>query len=472
MIHDLKSVLPCFEVTGDSAPDYELIVQDASSYETWISQQSTFTQNWLQARAFKAEQGSVAYLPDEHGCLTQILLGTGEPFSDFNQLTAAVAGLPTGRYQCISSLRAEQMAQLVLAWGLVHYQFCAYKTKPALPKLLLSTEPHILDQLWAIYLVRDLINIPMEDLGPDELLTHTQSVAAIFQAQVTSIAGEDLLDANYPAVHMVGRASARAPRLIELNWGHPDHPRLTLVGKGVCFDSGGLNLKTGNNMLLMKKDMGGAAHALALAYWVMANQLPVRLRVLLPAVENAVSANAYRPGDVMRMRNGMTVEITNTDAEGRLILADALTAACEQPPDLLLDFATLTGAARIAVGTEIAALFSKDATLSHALQSLGNELHDPIWALPLYEGYRDKLHSDIADLVNSAADGYAGATTAALFLQHFVDSEVTWAHFDLMAWNVDNKPGRPRGGEAMSLRALFAYLEIRYPKTNPQEKTL
>jgi leucyl aminopeptidase len=318
----------------------------------------------------------------------------------------------------------------------------------------------------ATFLVRDLINTPAEHMGPAELADAALRLARAHGARCRVIAGRRLLALGYPAVHAVGRASARAPRLVDLAWGRPGRPKLTLVGKGVCFDSGGLDLKSSSNMKLMKKDMGGAAHALALARMVMEARLPVRLRVLVPAVENSVAGNALRPLDVVPTRKGLTVEIGNTDAEGRVILADALAEAVGESPDLVIDLATLTGAARVALGAELPALFCNDDALAERLLRLGDREGDPLWRLPLFRPYAKQVESKVADLTNAPEGGAAGAITAALFLERFVERkgkpQTPWIHVDLMAWNAAARPGRPEGGEAMGLRALFALLDERY----------
>lgn len=287
-------------------------------------------------------------------------------------------------------------------------------------------------------------------------------LARQYQADFCEWVGDELLTANFPAIHVVGRASEFEPRLIQLTWGQADHPLIALVGKGVCFDSGGLDIKPALNMRLMKKDMGGAAHVLGLAQWIMANQLPVRLQVLIPAVENAVGSRSFRPGDVLTMRNGLTVEVDNTDAEGRLILADAMVKACEEKPELLIDFSTLTGAARVAVGTDIAALFTGNDELASTLSRLGEEICDPVWRFPLFSGYESMLDSTVADVINASPSPYAGAITAALFLKRFIHAATQWVHFDIMAWNLASKPGKPEGGEAMGVRTVARYLKEKY----------
>ncbi|MFL6617880.1 MAG: leucyl aminopeptidase family protein, partial [Povalibacter sp.] len=314
----------------------------------------------------------------------------------------------------------------------------------------------------ATTLARNLINTPANDLTPEALAEAASTLAKRFGAQHRIVVGDALLEQKFPAVHAVGRASAVAPRLIDLQWGDNSHPKVTLVGKGVCFDSGGLDIKPGASMLLMKKDMGGAAAVLALAELIMDAKLPVRLRVIVPAVENAISANAFRPGDVLATRKGLTVEIGNTDAEGRLILCDALALADEEKPELLIDMATLTGAARVALGPELPALFSNDERTASELVAIGLAEADPLWHMPLWAGYDDELSSKIADLNNVSASGFSGAIIAALFLKRFVNEARTWLHIDMYAWNSKDRPGRPVGGEAQCIRALYAFLKSRY----------
>jgi leucyl aminopeptidase len=333
--------------------------------------------------------------------------------------------------------------------------------------VLLTSEPARIDETLrlaeAVNLVRDLVNVPAGDLGPAELEAAVREAAAEYGAETTVTAGA-ALDEGYPMIAAVGRAATaeRAPRLIEVEWGDRRHPRIAIVGKGVCFDSGGLDIKPSAGMRLMKKDMGGAAHALALARLVMQNRLPVRLHLLVPAVENAVSGAAYRPGDVLRSRKGLTVEIGNTDAEGRLILGDALAKAAEGKPELILDFATLTGAARVALGPDLPALFASDDALAEALLAGGAEAADPVWRMPLWGPYEEMLASDIADIGNASDGAMAGAVTAALFLAKFVPEGIPWAHFDTYAWRGSPKPGRPKGGDAFGLRAAWAALASRY----------
>ena len=353
-----------------------------------------------------------------------------------------------------------------LGWALASYRFERYRRSEAKLARLATAADFATERAKAIaeaiHLGRDLINTPACDLGPAELAAAVTDVAGRFAAEVRTIEGEALLAAGYPAVHAVGQASPRGPRVLDLVWGNPASPRLTLVGKGVCFDTGGLDLKTSSNMQLMKKDMGGAAVTLALAHAAMALALPVRLRLLIGAVENSVSGNSFRPGDVLRTRKGLTVEIGNTDAEGRLVLADLLAEADRERPDLLVDCATLTGAARVALGPDLPALFTPDDALAADLLAAGAAAFEPLWRLPLHAPYRELIDSPIADLNNAGKGGLAGAITAALFLERFVTETSSWAHLDIYAWNPESRPGRPKGGEATGLRALLEAIERRF----------
>lgn len=431
-----------------------------SQLETSETDFSPFERSILQTQQFSGKTGDVCLLSDDQGRLNKVYIAIGEN-QDAEAVAIAINKIPPGCYQIKQSMSALAMAN----WALEQYRFDRYKAAEAQPRVLVVDEPMLtalLNGVRSIFLVRDLINTPTNDLTPERLADEMANLAKQHKAEFTQWIGDELLAANFPAIHVVGRASEHAPRLLTLNWGKAKNPLVTLVGKGVCFDSGGLDLKPASAMRLMKKDMGGAAHALGLAQWIMARKLPVRLQVLIPAVENSISGNAYRPGDVLTMRNGKTVEIDNTDAEGRLILADALVRAGEEKPDLLIDFATLTGAARVAVGTDIAAMFTNNHELAQALIESARETVDPIWHLPLFAGYDCLLDSTVADMVNSSPSPYAGAITAALFLKRFVPADTPWVHFDLMAWNVTRKPGKPEGGEAMAIRAIAHYLQKRY----------
>ena len=418
---------------------------------------------WLMNAGFKADAFSYLAIPHTDGSIAAVLAGMN-PSAPLQALAALPKVLPAGHYQLSTELDAEWQQQAYLGWLLGSYEFSRYQKSNQQLATLEIPANHIgnSEQLAAATaLVRDLINTPTDDMGPAHLQTACEQVAASFGAEAYTIIGDDL-EEHYPAIHAVGRASHRPPRLIRLSWGDPEHPKIAIVGKGVCFDTGGLNIKTGAGMRKMKKDMGGSAHALALAQLVMAAQLPIRLEVYIPAVENAIAGNAYRPGDVIATRKGLSVEIGNTDAEGRVILADALQLASEHDAELIIDFATLTGAARVALGTDLPAFFCNDADVANDFHLLGDEIEDPIWPMPLYQPYMRLLNSDIADINNNASSAFGGCITAALFLQRFVDPDITWCHFDTYGWNDGNRPGRPAGGEAMGLRASFAYLLQRY----------
>lgn len=373
--------------------------------------------------------------------------------------------LPAGTYRVANA----ESGPALFGWAAGQYRFDRYRAEPSDegPRVLLTKAAGAIDpalaEVAATALVRDMVNTPAEDMGPAQLEAEVARVAKAHKAE-TKVTSGDALEQGYPMVHAVGRAAERkhAPRLLELTWGDPRHPKLAIVGKGVCFDSGGLDIKPASGMALMKKDMGGAAHALALAQLVMQHHLKVRLHLLIPAVENAIAGNAFRPGDVLKSRAGISVEIGNTDAEGRLVLGDALTRAGEEEPELVIDFATLTGAARVAVGPDLPALFTRRDETAAEMLAAGDEANDPCWRLPLYDGYREYLKSDIADLNNSGSNGFAGASVGALFLDRFVPAGTDWAHFDTFAWRPAAKPGRPKGGDALGLRAAWGLLKGRY----------
>ncbi len=441
-----------------------LLPVQASDYPQWLDNAPSHHKRWLESAGFKAEPGKWCGLPDERGALEACVFGM-EDHGWLYQLTALPAGLPAADYRLVCVWSKEQRIQASLGWGLASYRFERYKKNSSI-KPVLCLEDDITHDVENVYtaqsLVRDLINTPTEDMGPGELADAVVREADLFGARVEIIQGEDLLAENYPAIHAVGRAAEQAPRFVQLSWGARDAPVLALVGKGVCFDTGGLNLKSAAGMLTMKKNMGGAAHVIALARLVMQYKLPVRLMMLIPAVENSVSANAYHPGDVIHTRKGLMVEIGNTDAEGRVVLADGLAFACEHKPDLLIDFATLTGAARIALGADLPPIFSNRLEIAHAITEAGERVEDPLWVMPLYQPYKKLLKSEIADLNNVSKSSYGGCITAALFLQHFVDAKTPWVHIDTFGWNQSTRPGRPAGGEALGLRAVFNYLRERY----------
>ena len=442
-----------------------------SEFESWLSKQSSLTSNWVRASNFTAQHGSICLLPDQQGCLGQVLFGILD-YVDFWEFGKLPSLLPPGMYQfdlsVLPLLEGEFLQNIAIAWGLGNYQFDRYKTAeerkaslllPAPNKTLSFDIKEIMSIITAINWVRDLVNTPAEDLGPPELASAVVTLAHEFGAEVTQIIGDDLLKENYPAIHAVGRASSKAARLIDLRWGDPQHPKLCLVGKGVCYDTGGLDIKTSGGMVHMKKDMAGAAHVLGLARMIMSYGLPVNLRVLIPAVENAIAGNAYRSGDVIKSRKGLTIEINNTDAEGRVILADALAEAMSEKPELVIDFATLTRAGRVALGPDLPALFCDHEEITRGIMACGHKELDPVWPLPLYTPYRKFIDSKVADISNTSSSPYGGCITAALFLKDFVDPDVPWVHFDLMAWNTRHLSARPEGGEAMGLRATFRYLQ-------------
>jgi len=455
-------------LSGKELRDGEIAIPlqplDERALKEWLETASASTRKWVESAGFKAAPGQNCAVPGDDGGPRCWLFGR-EKEGWLYQLAALAATLPAGAYRLDCDWSREQRLQASIGWGLASYRFERYKAngKPR-PALLLDPdiEAEVREICTAQQLVRDLVNTPTEHMGPEQLADAVTGQADAYDAAVSVVTGEELLTGNFPAIHAVGRASTRPPRLLELNWGDEDAPRLALVGKGVCFDTGGLDLKTSSGMALMKKDMGGAAHALALARLVMSHRLPVRLQLLIPAVENSVAGNAYRPGDIIATRKGLSVEIGNTDAEGRVILADALAYACEQAPDLVIDFATLTGAARVALGADLPPVFSNRLEIARDIQQAGDEAEDPLWTMPLYQPYRKQIESPLADLNNSSKSSYGGCITAALFLESFVQPDIPWVHIDTFAWNEANRPGRPMGGEALGLRAVFRYIQARY----------
>ena len=433
--------------------------------ETDLQHSYSKYQTWLTAARFKADPYSFCLIPGEHGNIAKVLVGKPNPIDTWT-LGALPQGLPAQQYSLAGNWPADVATKLLLGWRLGEYTFAKYK-RPNSLQLAQLVVPEGADVAYVeratagTTLTRDLINTPAGDMGPEQLEAAVQTLADTHAANLTVIRGDSLLSQNFPLVHAVGRACAQPPRLIDLKWGNTDAPKVTLVGKGVCFDSGGLNIKNAAGMKLMKKDMGGAANVLGLAEMIMGLQLPVRLRVLVPAVENSISSNAVHPLDVLPSRRGLTVEVGNTDAEGRLILADALwEAVSEEPePELVVDFATLTGAARIALGTELPACFTNTPEVAEALLTYGLAVDDPLWQMPLHQPYRAMLESKVADLSNISNNSYGGSITAALFLQEFTRPDIPWVHIDLMAYNMRSLPGRPEGGEAMGIRALFELIK-------------
>ena len=440
--------------------------------DTWREAQSPFIKQWMSEQVFKGERHRVLLVPDSAGALLMAVGGLGKRVGSLSLWHAAgfADRLPPRRFRLAQEWSAADATQLCLGFVYGAYRFERYRPSKA-ERTATVEAPTNADQKFAaaaaesLDLARDLINTPANDLGPTQLAAAARQLAERRGAQYREWVGEELLAAGFPAIHAVGRASTSAPRLIDLQWSPPggqDLPRLTLIGKGVCFDSGGLDIKPSSGMALMKKDMGGAAVALGLANLLMRARIRARLRVLVPAVENAISGNAYRPGDVLATRKGLTVEVGNTDAEGRLVLCDALALADAEKPDLMIDFATLTGAARVALGPELPALFGSDDSLVQALARTAALEHDPLWPMPLWMGYDDELGSKIADLNNVAASGLAGAIFGALFLKRFVTDTPNWLHLDLYAWNPKDRPGRGVGAEAQAVRGVFRFLAERY----------
>ena len=450
-------------------PIYPIVV---SELDKWMGDQLPQIQQWVKASQYLAAtgtSGTFCLIPNADGTVHSVLVSLLNA-DDFLAFGALPAKLPEGNYTIegnhilTTPLHYQHAA---LGWALGYYQFTRYKKPmPRFAKLVLSAEinqDHLMECVNAIYLARDLINTPAEDMGPEQVEKAVKTVAEKFSATVTVIKGDELIKENYPAIHAVGRASHRAPRVIDLRWGEKTAPRITLVGKGVCFDSGGLDLKSAAGMLLMKKDMAGSAMMLGLAHMIMSQKMPVQLRLLIGAVDNAVSENSYRPGDIVATRSGKTVEITNTDAEGRMVLCDLLFEACTENPEIVVDFATLTGAARVALGEDLPAMFAQPQALADDLMKASRRVNDPIWQMPLVQSYREKLKSEFADMINAVESSpYGGSITAALFLQSFVTEKTEWVHFDTPAWNFKLKPGRPVGAEVFAVRAVFEYLQKRY----------
>ncbi|WP_174296370.1 leucyl aminopeptidase family protein [Sphingomonas bacterium] len=445
-------------------PARTIVLVEPDGWDDWLTRQPQRIRAAIAAHRVAGKAGTTAILPGEEA-EDWSALAIATPDDMLWPLAKLAETLPADTYR----LAGREPGMAAFGWALAQHRFARYRGRDddRGPRVLLTGEPvriaQVLRLVAATASVRDFVDTGAADLGPAELEGAAEALATAHGADIVVTRG-DALRLSFPMVHIVGQAAAsgREPRMIELFWGDLAHPRVAIVGKGVCFDSGGLDIKSSAGMRLMKKDMGGAAHALALAGLVMDAALPVRLHLLIPAVENAISGNAFRPGDVLPSRLGPTVENTNTDAEGRLVLADALARAAEEVPELILDFATLTGAARVALGPDLPAAFANDDRLAAELLAAGEEVGDPLWRLPLWRGYEDMLKSDVADLVNAPDSGFAGAVTAALFLQRFVPADIAWAHLDTFAWRPVARPGRPKGGEAYGLRASFRLLEARY----------
>ncbi|HEY7005866.1 MAG TPA: leucyl aminopeptidase family protein [Sphingomicrobium sp.] len=452
---------------GQKARPIHLV--DKDSFAAWLKKRPAEDRALLEAQRFDGKTGyAFAILP--RGSEFEVVSAVKNAAELSPWCVAALAErLPEGTYK----LAQGQPGKAVLGWLLAQHRFDTYRSKKGEnergPRVLVTGEPARIDGVVrlaeATALVRDLVNTPAADMGPSELEAAAADLAKRSAAELTVTGGEELAD-GYPLIAAVGAGATpeRAPRLIELEWGKPEDPRVAIVGKGVCFDSGGLDIKSASGMRIMKKDMGGAAHALALAQLVIDNRLPIRLHLIIPAVENAVSGASYRPGDIVKSRLGLFVEIDNTDAEGRLILADALAKAAEDKPELIVDFATLTGAARVALGPDLPATFVNRDDLAAEIEGAASYAEDPLWRMPLWDPYDEQLKSDVADLSNTSGNSMAGAVYAALFLRRFVPEGIPWAHLDTWAWRDAVKPGRPKGGEALGLRAIFELLERRYPK--------
>jgi leucyl aminopeptidase len=433
----------------------------ASDWPSFRKTLAPSERGWAEAQGFEAQANRHIIVPGPNGGLARVFVGrsNGDPFN-FGRLASA---LPKGVYRIDGAVPDARLA--ALGWLLEAYRFERYRksSNPA-PRLVCPPKvdrAEVLNAAEAVWLTRDLVNTPASDMGPDELEAAARRLARAHRAAIVVTRGPRL-ERGFPMIHAVGKASPRAPRLIDFTWGSQRAPKVTLVGKGVCFDTGGLDIKPSSGMLLMKKDMGGAATVLGLAQMIMRAKLAVRLRVLIPAVENSISGNAFRPGDILRSRKGMTVEIGNTDAEGRLVLADALTLADEEAPDLLIDMATLTGAARVALGPDLPPFYSRDETFAAAVSKHSVSENDPLWRMPLWDPYMQMMEGRISDLNNASESSFAGSITAALFLSRFVERAGTYGHFDIFAWTPALRPGRPRGGEAQGLRALYALIAERY----------
>ena len=455
-----------FSLIDDAGGAIPLTPLGKAQFARWRDSAAPRERDWAAAVGFAGEPGKSVLVPGEDGRLGHVLVGVAEGEAAMWSVAGLSETLPEGSYRLVAPVEGAGGGHLALGWALGTYAFTRYKAKPAGKARLVW--PADADRGWverlagAVFLARDLATTPASDMGPEELAAAAQHVAESQAASCRVVVGDRLLDQNYPTIHAVGRASSRAPRLVDMTWGDPDAPKVTLVGKGVCFDTGGLDLKPASSMLNMKKDMAGAAIMLGLGQAIMQARLKVRLRVLLPCVENSVAGNAMRPRDIIKTRKGLTVEIGNTDAEGRLILCDALAEASDEKPEMIIDAATLTGAARVALGPELPALFCNNDALAAALIAAGEAEDDPMWRMPLWKPYRRLIDSKVADLNNVSDGPQGGAITAALYLNEFVDPAVPWAHLDVMAWNNRARPGRPEGAEAQTLRAAYAHIAGRF----------
>jgi leucyl aminopeptidase len=445
-------------------------------FAAWLKGQPATMRAWVESSGFTAKPGQTSLVADAKGKLTHVLVGV-EKHDGLWAYAGLPDALPPGTYRIDARFEPAAATTVSIGWALACYRFDRYKADrgkdkpfPALVWPAGVDRGMVERTARAAALVRDLVNTPAGDMSPADLAAAAGQVARRHKARITTTVGDALLRRNYPTIHAVGRAAAVPPRLIDITWGRAGAPKVTLVGKGVCFDTGGLDLKTADGMLRMKKDMAGGAQALALGSMIMDAGLDVRLRVLVPAVENSVSGNSYHPADVIKTRKGITVEVNNTDAEGRLILCDALADADDEKPALVIDFATLTGAARVALGTELPAMFCNDDGVAADLHRLGGEVSDPVWRMPLWKPYRRLLDSKVADISNVSEGSFGGAITAALYLQEFISASTAWVHLDIMAWNTASRPGRPAGGEAMGMRACYALIAERFGKAKAGRK--
>ncbi|WP_022682952.1 leucyl aminopeptidase family protein [Sphingobium bisphenolivorans] len=450
----------------NNQPARSIQIVDSKGLEAWLSSQPARVRTMAAAQKFKGKPFEQAILSGDDATDWSVVAGVADAGKLGPWCLAKLAEtLPEGSYR----LTGAEAGAAMLGWLTGQYRFDRYRKDEngGGGRVLLTGEVARIEEAVrlaeAVALVRDLVNTPAADMGPAELEAAAKGLAGRFGAEFGVTRG-DALEQGFPMIHAVGKAADKsfAPRLIELRWGDPKHSKVAVVGKGICFDSGGLDIKPSSAMRLMKKDMGGAAHALALGQLIMGARLPVQLHLLIPAAENAIGGNAFRPGDILRTRQGLTVEIGNTDAEGRLVLGDALTLAGESQPELIVDYATLTGAARVAVGPDLPALFTNDDGLAADVEEAGRQVDDPSWRLPLWDGYAEMLKSDVADINNAGEGGFAGAITAALFLKRFVPENAKWLHLDTFAWRPSSRPGRPKGGEALGLRSVFHMLQARY----------
>ena len=455
-----------YSLIDDDAGAVPLTALTKTRLAAWRETAAANERDWAASVGFTGEAGKTALVPDKNGQLGRVLVGVGESEAAMWAVAGLSETLPEGSYRLDPLPEGADASRVALGWALGTYAFTRYHAKPAGTARLVwpdGADRGLVERLaGAVFLARDLATTPASDMGPEELAAVAQQVAKAEGARCRVVVGDKLLDENYPTIHAVGRASTRPPRLVDITWGDESAPKVTLVGKGVCFDTGGLDLKPAASMLNMKKDMAGAAIMLGLGQAIMQAGLNVRLRVLLPCVENSVAGNAMRPRDIIKTRKGLTVEIGNTDAEGRLILCDALADASDEKPEMIVDAATLTGAARVALGPDLPALFCNDDALADALIAAGAAEDDPMWRMPLYKPYRRLIDSKIADLNNVSDGPQGGAITAALYLNEFVDPAVPWAHLDVMAWNQRSRPGRPEGAEAQTLRAVYTHIAERF----------